>query len=82
MFGRVEVPAGELERVVVPRAAIERVGQLEFAAVVAGEGPPERRLVTTGRAASETEVEVLSGLAPGERVVLPDATGAVRAPRE
>jgi hypothetical protein len=69
------VPAGEVERVVAPRAAIERVGQLEFATVLREGGPAARRLVTTGRAASATEVEVLSGLAPGERVLLPAAEG-------
>jgi RND family efflux transporter MFP subunit len=30
MFGRVEVPAGERERLRIPAAAIERIGQLEF----------------------------------------------------
>jgi RND family efflux transporter MFP subunit len=80
MFGRVEVPAGELDRVVAPRAAIERVGQLEFAEVVAGAGPAERRLVTTGRGVGDADVEVLSGLAPGERVVVPAAAGAAPPP--
>ena len=82
MFGRVEVPAGETDRVVVPRAAIERVGQLEFATVVPADRPAERRLVTTGRAASDTEVEVLSGLAPGERVLRPAEAGATPPPAD
>lgn len=82
MFGRVEVPAGEVDRVVVPAAAIERVGQLEFATVAGAGGAAERRLVTTGRPTGELEVEVLSGLAPGERVVVPERSGLAPPPGE
>jgi RND family efflux transporter MFP subunit len=71
MFGRVEVPAGEATRLLVPRAAIERVGQLEFVTVLRADGGVERRLVTSGRDRDEEEVEVLSGLAEGERVQRP-----------
>jgi membrane fusion protein (multidrug efflux system) len=68
MFGRVLIPAGERTRVVVPAAAIERMGQLDFAYVVEG-GRLVRRLVTLGPAAGDGRVEVLSGLRPGEKVV-------------
>ena len=71
MFGRVEVPAGEATRLLVPRAAIEPVGQLEFVTVAREDGGIERRLVTSGRDRDEEDVEVLSGLAEGERVQLP-----------
>jgi RND family efflux transporter MFP subunit len=70
MFGRVEVPAGEASRLLVPAAAVERVGQLEFAQVLRADGGAERRLVTTGRTGGEAEVEVLSGLAEGEQVLV------------
>ncbi len=72
MFGRVEVPAGEVSRLLLPESAIERVGQLEFVSALRADGSAERRLVTTGRADGAGEIEVLSGLAPGERVLLRD----------
>ena len=68
MFGRVEVPAGERERLRIPAAAVERIGQLEFVTAQREDGSPERRLVTTGEQDPEGRVEVLSGLAAGERV--------------
>lgn len=68
MFARVAIPAGERQRLLVPAAAVERVGQLEFVDVLGGDGRAERRLVTTGAAASADRVEVLSGLREGERV--------------
>lgn len=70
MFGRILIPAGERERLLVPRAAIERVGQLEFATVVDAAGAAVRRLVRVGRGTASGAYEVLSGLAAGERVVV------------
>jgi RND family efflux transporter MFP subunit len=68
MFGRLEVPAGERERLRIPAAAVERIGQLEFVTMM-GEGKrQERRLVTTGTRDDAGNIEVLSGLAAGERV--------------
>jgi len=70
MFGRVSIPAGEGERLLVDPSAIERIGQLEFARVANDDGTASRRLVTTGLVSPSGGVEVLSGLAAGERVVL------------
>jgi len=70
MFARVAVPAGQRARLLAPVAAIERIGQLEFATVAAANGRLERRLVTTGDYRRDGFLEVLSGLAEGERVVL------------
>lgn len=70
MFARAALPAGERARLVAPERSVERVGQLEFVMVV-GEGGPERRMVTTGPRLEEGLIEVLSGLAAGERVALP-----------
>ncbi len=71
MFGRLIIPAGSRRRVLVPQAALERVGQLQFAYVVTEPNRQlERRLVTTGPAAGDSRVEVLSGLRPGEKVLL------------
>jgi len=73
MFARAAIPAGEVSRLLVPEAAIERIGQLAFATVVSGAGDRARRLVTTGLRAGPGTVEVLSGLAEGERVLLPES---------
>jgi membrane fusion protein (multidrug efflux system) len=73
MFGRVEIPAGERSLLVVPAAAVSHIGQLEFAMAVGPDDTLERRLVTTGPADREGRLEVLSGLAAGERLLLPAA---------
>lgn len=70
MFARVGIPAGERRRLLVPEAAVERIGQLEFVTVVAPGGAAERRLVTTGERGRPGTVEVLSGLEAGDRVSL------------
>ncbi len=68
MFGRLLVPLGEQEVLVAPRAAIRRSGQLELVDVVEG-GRLHRRVVRRGREFGE-DVEVLSGLRAGERVLV------------
>jgi membrane fusion protein (multidrug efflux system) len=73
MFGRVEVPAGEGSRLSVDERAVERIGQLEYVSVVGEDGSVERRLVTTGVSLGGGRVEVLSGLAVGERAALPSS---------
>lgn len=69
MFARVAIPAGERVRLLVPSPAVERIGQLDFVTVVDPNGRLERRLVTLGSYREQGQVEVLSGLAEGERVV-------------
>jgi RND family efflux transporter MFP subunit len=71
MFARVGIPSGERRRLLVPEAAVERVGQLEFVHVARDGEALERRMVTTGETLETGEVEVLSGLAAGERVEIP-----------
>jgi multidrug efflux pump subunit AcrA (membrane-fusion protein) len=68
MFGRVEVPAGERTRLLIPSPAVSHLGQLQFVTAVDDDGRTSRRLVTTGRE-RDGRVEVLSGLAAGERVL-------------
>jgi RND family efflux transporter MFP subunit len=70
MFARAALPAPDRIRLIVPERAVERVGQLEFVTVV-GEDGARRRMVTTGPRLEEEMIEVLSGLAAGERVALP-----------
>jgi len=76
MFGRVEIPAGRARRLRVPAPAVEHIGQLAFVTALVGNDRPERRLVTLGAPDSLGRPEVLSGLAPGERILLPTGGGA------
>lgn len=64
MFGRLWIPTGERETVLVPEAAVTRVGQLETVLVKVGEGW-ETVYVRTGHM-YDGKVEVLSGLSGGE----------------
>lgn len=68
MFGRIFIPLEDEEVLVVPDAAVRRVGQLEEVDVVV-DGRVDRRVVQLGRQCDEGR-EVLSGLKAGERVAL------------
>jgi RND family efflux transporter MFP subunit len=70
MFGRLIIVTGSQQRIEVPAAAIERVGQLEFVRVVTDQGPV-RRHIRTGETTPDGRVEVMSGLVAGERIVIP-----------
>lgn len=77
--GRAWLPIGRREAVVVPAEAVLRRGGLERVVVATDEGTTASRVVTTG-AALDGDVEVLSGLAGGESVLLglaaPPPTGS------
>jgi len=75
LFARVAIPAGTQTRLLVPAAAVERVGQLDFATVIAPSGGLERRMLTLGEYRDDGRVEVLSGLTAGERVSYVPAPG-------
>lgn len=66
-FGRVAVPTGEVDSILVPHAAVVQRGQMEMVFVV-NDGRAELRLVKTGRQV-DGEVEIVSGLDAGERIV-------------
>lgn len=70
LFGRLAVPYGQYEALVVPVGAIRKVGQLNLVEVLDPEGYPHRRFVTLGRR-HKGLVVVLSGLKEGEEVVIP-----------
>jgi HlyD family secretion protein len=70
LFGRLLVPCGEYETLVVPKDAVREVGQLCLVTVLDHEGYPQRRFVTLGKDHGDL-VEVLSGLNEGEEVVVP-----------
>jgi multidrug efflux pump subunit AcrA (membrane-fusion protein) len=69
MFGRAIFPLGMQKVVAIPVAALMERGQLQSVFVVE-DGVAHTRLVTTGRRTRDV-VELLSGLNPGERIVLP-----------
>jgi len=71
MFGRITIPLEQRQVLVIPRAAVRRVGQLELVDVVDERGIIRRRAVRIGGQIGEDDVEVLSGLKEGETVLLP-----------
>ncbi|KAB2641448.1 MAG: efflux RND transporter periplasmic adaptor subunit [Verrucomicrobia bacterium] len=71
-FGRVAVPVAEVKLLLVPRQTVLKRGQMEVVFVVR-ENRASLRLVKTGKALGE-QLEILSGLEPGEAVVTSDAS--------
>ncbi|HSB40339.1 MAG TPA: efflux RND transporter periplasmic adaptor subunit [Methylomirabilota bacterium] len=72
LFGRARFPAGERQALLVPIAALVERGQLTAVYVVGADDVAHLRLVTAG-ARHADRVEILSGLAGGERVVVEGA---------
>ncbi len=68
MFGRLIIPMGQERILVIPQTAVRHVGQLDLVDVDEG-GFLRRRAVQLGRTVDE-DVQVLSGLREGERVVV------------
>lgn len=80
MFARAWLPgaAGDTPRLSVPAKAVVRRAELTGVYVIAADGKPLLRQVRLGPASGE-QVEVLAGLAAGERVALdPQAAARVR----
>jgi RND family efflux transporter MFP subunit len=83
IFGRAHFANGSRGVIAVPKDAVEERGQLHLAYVV-DSGKAHTRLITTGEA-RDGQIEALSGLNAGERIVCPippgladDATVEVR----
>ncbi|MFZ0704278.1 MAG: efflux RND transporter periplasmic adaptor subunit [Candidatus Korobacteraceae bacterium] len=68
LFGRARFPRGEREAMIVPQAALLHRGQLDAVYVVGKDEIANLRYVTLGRP-SGNDIEVLSGLNSGDRVV-------------
>lgn len=64
-FGLLRYPAGEQARMLVPQAAVKRVGQLELVLAQDSAGQWRRRAVRTGARLGD-DVEVLAGLDAGD----------------
>ena len=70
MFGRLFIPTGTYEAVVVPQSALQKVGQMDLVQTVDAQGYLQRRFVTPGKSHDALR-EILSGLQEGEQVVIP-----------
>jgi hypothetical protein len=71
-FGVVRVTCGQHRAMLVPRAAVQRRGQLEFV-YVREEGGIRVRQVRTGKVFGDL-IELISGISAPERVVVPRTT--------
>lgn len=76
LYAKVFIPDGSRDAIVVPLAAIVEKGQLTGVYTVDEKGVVAYRLIRTGKAGAGG-VEVLSGLAGGERIIVPGADKAV-----
>ncbi len=70
MFARLALPLGSSRGILIPQAAVKTVGQLTMVRV-ARDQTAELRQVKLGRQIGD-QVEVLAGLQPGDRIVLPE----------
>jgi RND family efflux transporter MFP subunit len=71
MFGRLKLPLGTEEAILVPQTAIARIGQLAMVMVV-HEGHIRRRNVQLGRQYGD-QIQILAGLQSGETILLSKA---------
>jgi RND family efflux transporter MFP subunit len=69
MFGRLMIPIGKVEKIYIPTKAVTRVGQLDFVIVDTKQGAV-RRYVRLGEFGPDDRIEVISGLTPGETVLI------------
>ncbi len=72
-FGRVAMPVGQTAALRVPTSAVTQRGQMELVFIVSN-GKAQLRIVKTGKRIG-TEVEVVSGVSAGEKVVIESAAG-------
>lgn len=72
--GRGYLPGDVVERLLIPVSALHERGGLELVVVRGEDGLSRTRAVTTGEAMPGERIEVLSGLAAGEKVLI-DAAG-------
>ncbi len=80
MFGRIFIPLHEEQVLVIPKQCVQHVGQLELVDVLI-DGHVVRRAIRTGRT-FDNDVEILSGLNEGERVVVRAQGSAQETPHD
>jgi multidrug efflux pump subunit AcrA (membrane-fusion protein) len=69
MFGRVRFPRGQRDSIAIPKTAVLSRGQLQAVYVVGSDQLASLRYVTLGTPSAD-QVEVLSGLQSGDRIVV------------
>ncbi len=69
MFARLLIPAGLEKKLYVPSDSVFKVGQLDFVNVLI-DGQSQRRFVRVGKSNKPASVSIISGLMPGEQVLL------------
>jgi hypothetical protein len=72
-FGRAAFQLGSRPALTIPAAAVQQRGQLQ-SVLVAESGAAHTRLITIGQNARQ-QVEVLSGLTAGDKVIVPIPQG-------
>ena len=70
MFGRLWIPVDKTQVIGIPTTAIVQRGQLQFVELFQ-HGKTELSLITTGKKLANHHIEVLSGLNPGDQLVIP-----------
>jgi RND family efflux transporter MFP subunit len=70
MFARAHFAVGRVKKLLIPASAVARRSEVAGAYVVAESGEIRFRQLRLGEAAGGQEVEVLAGLAPGEKLAL------------
>lgn len=78
MFARVHFVTGQTEKLTVPAAAVIRRGEVAAVYVQGGDGRLALRQLRLGDPVGQSEVEVLAGLAAGERVVSDPVKAAIQ----
>ena len=68
MFARLSLPLGSAQGLLIPREAVQQVGQLTMVKVMV-DGQPQNRQVKLGRQIGE-QVEILAGLQVGDKLLL------------
>jgi RND family efflux transporter MFP subunit len=74
MFGKAVLVTGTVRRIVIPKTATWQREGLNYVFIVNSEGIARLRIVTLGEV-TNGDVEVLSGLGKGDRIVVGDRTG-------
>lgn len=69
MFARVHFVVGQAEKLTVPATAVVRRGEVAAVYVQAADGRTSLRQLRLGDAVGQGEIEVLAGLASGDKVV-------------
>lgn len=76
IYGKVLIPEGKKEAILVPQKAVVEKGQLVGIYVVDSQGVITYRLIKTGKKYGE-KIEVLSGLSSGEKIIIDGIEKAV-----